>query len=539
MSQRSRFLLRVLLLGVMLVVFVSFKQIADNGDRTQIDGFYYRDIAQNLLDGAGFASHVSLYHQGFSYFPHPVNQAPVWILTLAGTARVVGLDAAAKHVPEFFYAVALVLLWLLANRLRRSIGGEAGWLRPDGLPDFGHVAVFLLGANGVFFRFTSLPYTEALGYSLLFAALLSFDRATTQRAYGRSWAAAAGLLTGLALLTRTQFLPALVVLPLALVLCRERRAAGLVAFTVAVAAPFVPWVIWLSTWLEPLTAGSVLGLAALRETDELRAWPHALAAASLWEYAVDRSGGLIVAFNPWHEFSYLRLWGPAAWLVLVAPTWWVFRNSTRLMNFSRSIEARHALPFAMILLGAAMLLPVHMMHGSFFKEWLFAHRHGLPLLLLMLPGLAWLDATGRGPRLVGALLVTTSVVWLSAGLGNALTRRHNDFNPNELKVAAWLDRQVGHPVVITTRPQRMSHLSRNAYFHWMVCKDTTDQTLTLLRMGLADYVMLYEDEGRRCTFASITERTYYMKLVHQSGKGYWRIRIFKLRQKGPATSQPR
>lgn len=537
-QNRNQILLRVLLLVALLATFAVFKQYADPGDRTQIDGFYYMHIAQNVIDGEGFVSRTSLYHQGFSYFPHPVNQPPVWILVLAGAASWLGMGTASKHLPEFFYLVDLLLLYLLANRLRARVGDPStGWLRPDSLPNLGHVAVFLMGANPIFFRFTSLPYTEALGFTFLLGAFLALDRVALGGS--RRWAAAAGLLTGLALLTRLHFLPAMLVMPTALVLCRERRSLGLAAFTGAFLVPYVPWILWLSTWLDPVTPAAALGLATLRETTELRVFPHSVATASLWEYLVDRSWGIVVAFNPWNKYSYLNQWGPAAWLVLVTPLWWGVRTGRRLFHSLGGIEARHVLPFAMVVCAVGMLIPVHMLHSSMFKDWWFGHRHGLPLILLMLPCIAWLDTAGRAARLVGAALIAASVLWLSQGLDHALTHRYRAANPNELKVAAWLDRQEGHPVVISSRAQRMATLSRRAYFHWMACEDTVDQTLMLLRTKIADYVMLYSfDRGDRCNFASITQRMRDMKLVHQFGKGKRNIRIFKLRNKNPPTSIP-
>ena len=190
-----------------------------------------------------------------------MNQPPGWILLLAGSAGLFGMDFAARHIPEALYLLDLLLLYLLANRLRRRVSDDAsgstdrGWLRADGLPDFGHFAVFLLGANAVFFRFTSLPYTEALAFAFLLGSLLSIDRAAVERSL--RWAAAAGVLTALALLTRSQMLPAMIALPAALLLAslRDRRYLGLAgAFAAAFALPWIPWAAWLSSWLSPLSA---------------------------------------------------------------------------------------------------------------------------------------------------------------------------------------------------------------------------------------------------------------------------------------------
>jgi 4-amino-4-deoxy-L-arabinose transferase-like glycosyltransferase len=532
----NRVLLRRLLLAAMLCTFGVLKLYYEPGHGSRADGFYYTQIAQNLLDGEGYTSRVSLYMQGFAYFPHPVNQPPGWIVLLAGSAGLFGMDFATRHVPEALYLLDLLLLYLLANRLRRRVSdGGPGWLRADGLPDFGHVAVFLLGANAVFFRFTSLPYTEALGFAFLFGSLLSLDRAAVERSLG--WAAAAGVLTALALLTRFQFLPAIIALPGALVLVslRDRRYLGLAgAFAVAFALSWIPWAAWLSSWLDPLTPTGVLGLATLQETDHLRPFEHAVVTDSLGAYLLDRASGLLVAFHPAHEYSYTSQWGPLVWLVLITPVWVVVRGLPGLRVLIRGPAPERVLPWAMLACAVGMLIPVHMLHGVFFKEWFFGHRHGLPLLLAILPCMAWLDASGRASRIAGVTLLAGSVAFMSYRLGGAMTRPFDGYPQSEFQVGEWLDARDGHPTVITTRPQRMSARSRRAYFHWMACREPPEQMLGMLRKKMAKYVIIFEYQ-KGCRFSRFEVRRRYLKKLRTFGVGEDAIRLYKLRNLGPPT----
>ena len=539
----SRTRQRRLLLAAMLCGFALLKLYYDPGFGSRADGFYYTQIAQNLLDGDGYSSRVSLYLQGYTYFPHPVNQPPGWVLLLAGSAGLFGMEFAARHVPEALYMLDLLLLYLLANRLRRRIGGPggdgSGWLRADSLPDFGHVAVFLLGANAVFMRFTSLPYTEGLSFAFLLASLLAIDRASVERSLG--WAAGAGVLTALAMLTRSQMLPAMIALPGALLLVglRDRRYLGLAAaFVAAFALPWVPWAAWLSTWLEPLTPAGVAGLATLQETDHLRPFQHAVATDSLGALLRDRASGLLVAFHPMHEYSYTSQFGPLVWLVPITPLWVVLHGLPGLRVLIRGPAPGRVLPWAMLACAVGMLIPVHLLHGVFFKEWFFGHRHGLPLLFAILPCLAWLDGAGRLPRIVGALLLAGSVAFMSYRLGDAMTRSFPGFSIAEAEVGAWLDAHEGHPVIITTRPQRMSSMSRRAYFHWMACREDPQQMLGMLRKKMADYVMIYMNQSG-CRFSKYEVRKRNLKLLREFGNERFRIHVYTLLQKGPPTQRRR
>ena len=52
------------------------------------DGGYYTNIVQNLLDGNGLVTNVSLYHRGFRELPHADSIYPLWPLVYAAFAAV-------------------------------------------------------------------------------------------------------------------------------------------------------------------------------------------------------------------------------------------------------------------------------------------------------------------------------------------------------------------------------------------------------------------------------------------------------------------
>jgi hypothetical protein len=512
---RARRRWRILLLLALLGIFAALKVLFDPGNLGHLDGNYYYQIAHHVSEGNGLVSNVSLYHQGFKTFPHRVNQNPLWLLTLGYAGRWLGLERCAQLIPELLYLVDLILLYFVANRMWWSIGnrGDGLLFREGRIFDFGHAAVLLLGANAVFFRFTSLPYTEALGFGFLFGGLLLLDRAARERS--AAWAAGAGLAAGLGLLTRTQMLGLVLALPAALLLCapRDRRFAGLAAAALGAAlVPFVPWAIYLAGWLETLTPRLLIGLAGIQETPEVALFNNLVPTSSLWDYVRDRAAGLLVAFAPPPARSYASHFGWAVYLVPLALIRVAVRSARRPPAFARGIAAERVLGTAVVLAGLGMLIPIHMHHEASFSQgatrlgaWLFGHRHGIPFLLLLLPALAYLDRhSGRGLRLVTAGLLAATVVTSSLALREIMTRPLPlGLSHAETQLVAWLGRQLPPPAVVTTRAQKLGAYSR-AGFHWTYCEDSPDRTLALLRHAGADFVLRYLNDSH-CPFLAHRE----------------------------------
>ena len=485
------------------------------------DGDYFYGIARHVAEGQGLATNLSLYFQGFQEFPHRVTTSPVWPLTLGGVGAATDLRKAATALPEFLYFVDLVLLYFLANALWRGIrGNQRGWLFRSGwIPNFGHVAVFVLATNVVFFRFTSVPNNEALAFAWLFAALLALDRAAREASAG--WALAAGLLAGVTLLTRPQLIGLAAAVPLVLAWCglghgKALRLGGVAA--VGVLAPLVPWVVYLASWMDPLTPGAALGLETQRATPELAVFPHVTSPPTAWAYFMDRLGGLGVAFDPDAKHAYTFHFNAIAYLVPLALVPVCAHLLRRRPRPPRSLPARYALATAMLATGAVALAPVHLHHSTFALPWLFGYRHGLPLLLLILPALAYLDShTHLAWRLAATALLALTLVGNTLGMQTLLNKNYRSglrgFEPD---LILWLDKQSPRPSVVTTRSMALSVFSRSGY-HWILCQHAPEQTLSLLRDAGADYVVVFAKD-RKCNFVRGL-RPRELGVVRTFGKG--------------------
>ncbi|MCH2172511.1 hypothetical protein MK489_17175 [Myxococcota bacterium] len=522
-----------LLLGLLLAFGVLKGRFDIDIGPSARDGDYYYSIARSWIAGEGFRSNISLYFQGFQSFPHRVSQSPVWPLTLGVVGGFVGLGNAATGLPNLLYLVDLVLVYFLARRLYRGIAGERpGWaFGRDRVPDFGHAAVLVLGANVVFFRFSSVPNNEALALCFVFSGLILFDRAVREERL--LFAVLAGLSSGLALMTRVQALA----LPFALwltltgwVLVHRRSAPLFPALLAGTLLPFIPWILYLASWNDALSLRMILGMETLRETPTLPVFEHAVISPTWWAAMADRISGLVHAFSPSGPYSYTRHFGGLVYLLPLA----AIHLGVAMLRGRRRLHLAPSsgllMPIAALITGVGMLLPVHLLHMAFDIPWLFGTRHGLPLLLLILPALAYLDArTGRFWRVVGVGGFVVAILGnLSGTVALSGAQFKKDLGPNREALVEWLDGQDPKPSVITTRPWQLGAFSRSG-FHWILCQHSHETSEILMEDAGADYIVVFPSE-RKCDFVHGFQRGT-LRVVKSFGEGGAEIRVMARRRR--------
>ncbi len=522
---------RLVLLALLLLAAAALKAEFSPGlGRNSLDGNYYYQVARHIEEGRGLQTGVSLYHQGLTELPHPTNIYPGWPLLLGWTARFTGLPAAAAVLPELLFLLDLVLLWALANRLGRRVfgGAEPFVLRGGRVLDLGHLAVLLFATNPVFFNFTSLPYTEALAFAWSFAALLALDRAAPHGALPAPalvWSAAAGGLAGLAFVTRSQAVGVIlgVVLALALAGLRQRRYLGGAALAAAAFAVCVaPWAAWLASWVEPFDPRVMLSIGAYRELPEIVPFQWNRPATGTWQYLADRASGLWAAFDPTNPTSYVASFGLAAWLVPLAVAGLAARGHDRWAAWRAAVQPGSAAVVAAVVAAAVQLAPLQLMHTRYLGEWRFGHRHGLALLLLLVPALAYL--LDRGPRPWRWAALALAVASLASG-GFATASLLGARFPSGLlgpepELVEWLEARRPRPTVVTTNAQTLAVYSR-AGFHWMQCDEDPAKTRLLIERAGVDHVLVYSGQ-EHCRFHQGIER---LTPVASFGEGRRRITV--------------
>ncbi|MEE9606463.1 MAG: hypothetical protein V3U03_01900 [Myxococcota bacterium] len=520
------------LLVAILAAFAGFKLVTNPTPfgRMAGDASHYFEVARHVAEGDGLVTSVSVWHQGLRPLPHRSTIYPVWPLLLGGIGRHVGLEFAVTAVPEFLYLLSLVLLYSLANRIAATWGSRTVeiWRVPATLT-VGHLAVLLFGISPIYFRFTSLAHTEALAFTLSFAALLALDR--TRERSPVPWSALAGALAGLAYLTRSQMIgvPLAITAGLALVGASDRlwlRAA--LASAAGAIAVCIPWALFLASFVEYFSLRMLVDFSAYRETPELDPYGGFVAVETFAKFLVDRGRGFLVAFRPLGAHSYSASFGPIVYLIpLVALSLLLSTRDRRRLILG--LRARAAItPLTTVLAGLAGLAFPHLAHSIWFGGWQFHSRQGLPMIFLIVPALGYLLPTRRERppaawRTVALLLMGGSLVYLGIQLPSHIGWRNSPPTLAELELSSWLSAQDPPPLSLSTMARRLSLLSRER-FHWIHCEDSAEQTKRYFRYLGIDYLIVSQ-RGLRCP--SFVGMDTELERAAVFGEGASRITVFR------------
>jgi hypothetical protein len=456
----------VILTTLLLVLGVAIFSQRNGETEFGIDGSYYFQVARHVAAGDDLVTSVCLYHQGLKHLPTKTNIYPLWPLLLGGAGRVIGVTTAARLLPRSLFLIDLVLLYFLTLQINAT--SFRGF-------DIGHLVVLLFGCNLLFFSAASYPYTEALAFLLIFPALLMIERS----------GAGAGVLAGLAFLTRSQNVVFAAALFAALLIVRRWRRAA--AFAGAFVVVLLPWVIFLATFVKPFTLSALVSMYS--ETPQLPVFAQSIHSTGLSWFA-DRLRGLITAFNPASGLSFVNSFGLAALLVPIAAVHFIWRRP----------RVFKLLPLATLLGGAALSFSLIFVHQRFFLEWLFGYRHGLPFILLLM--LAVVELIACGGFAVRTIALTISMISIFTGslaiARTSLWRSHPWPPAAEAQLTSWLAQHDPNAIVLSTNAQVLSAIS-GANFRWAACQEEPETIQLLLRLVRTDYVAAYDGE-QQCPF---------------------------------------
>ena len=520
--RRDRLLLAVLVLGL-AAAKVAYNPLLDH---ESLDGDYYYQISRNVAEGVGFKTGVSILHQGLKELPGHTTIYPLWPLLLGWSGRAIGLDTAALLLPELLFVVSLILVYGLTNRVCSAFDRWSPGRGPPSAINPGHLVVLILGTSPVYFRYTSLPYTEALALTLTFLALLVVERGSERV----GWAAVAGVLAGMAFLARSQNVGLIVAIPAAYLLASGVRQGTRLALAALIGAAIAigPYLTFLWTWTAPPPATAVVLIDQYRETPELTPFMMSVPTESVWHHLRDRLTGVVVAFNPAHPESYVSSFGLAVYAVPVAMVSLVWSQRSRLSGW----PARElVLPLAVVISGVLLLLPVHEAHLTTSNyEWLFGHRHGLPFVLLLVAALGYLGRRTR-PWLAACVVLTalSSVTGVAGTVGRPVNDPTDGFTDAERALATWLDEQPRGTMALTTHAHGLSVLTRTG-LHWAACQGSTEDTRAFVEHVGVDLVLVYPGEWACPQFAALKSTSESVRVFDD---GLRRIEVVRPRRDRP------
>lgn len=464
-----------------------------------LDGSIYYQVASQFAAGEGLTSRLSDIGQGVARLPNTSPWYPLWPFLLGMSGKLIGLERAASVLPELFYFAALVLFYVLINALIENPVISSRWP-----VDVGHLAVLMFGLNPVFFKYTSLPFTEGLAFCLMFGTALVLIRATETDS-ARLFLLA-GLLAGLCYLCRSQNALMMGFVPLAvLILTRSVKFATLAALPGALIVGL--WGAHLYRNFDHFTTAMLLDTNAVHETPELEQLQIIVSTTGPWHLLKDRLKGFAVAFNPLNTQSYFRSFGMYVLLIPLA----------FLLCWPGAIHWKRSLIVLAVAIGP--LIAVHLMHQRIWGGWNFQFRHGLPLVLVLGIALAMLCSRGRFVRFVTVVLVGVSFLLNAYQLRDELRREYLPPTGAKLELIQWINTQPG-AVFLTTKAWDLTALTKGR-FHAGWCDVSTEQLSIYDKLNVTD-VIVWDGERENCR---LFERlaAYAVPRMRMDGVEVWRL----------------
>ena len=505
---------------------------------TGVDGGLYTDIAEHVRDGDGLVTDVSLYHHGYASFPHPTAIYPIWPLIYGYLSRLAPMRITGVWIPTLGYLAALVFAYLWVGSLslgRRSrppgrledprgepsaslslrSKGEAGETSPRFFARIvsgfnpGHILVLFLGLNGKFFTYTSLPYTEGLGYALFFACLWRFHKigrtpSLAQAAEMGGWLAAL-------MLIRSQFLIVVLAALLALLWTAVRlktlRAWFRPGLTAGVfVALLLPWFVHISSFVPNGRIKAMFRYDQARASDDLSPYQMMVASDGLSGEFKDLLLGIQVAFSPSNDSSYFSNFHG---LVLALPVFLTLliamilgsRLPRHHPDVQRLFEGQRFEGRFLLLLSAGSFASLQLMHVDLELPWLFNQRHATILIVPLF--LMWLTGILSKQRIARTAMILIAVFTILPGFLDCWNAKADVAMAAERlrPLSRWLSkyeqgRKDSVVVAIGSLPQLLAPFVSGVGFHG-VYWGTTERDLRTLFEKFGGELLILEDRDIR------------------------------------------
>ena len=513
---RSPRFIEVLILSVIILILADLKLTYNISTISPgIDGGFYTDIAQHVRDGDGLKTDISLYHQGFEYFPHPTNIYPLWPWVYGFAARFSNkpILVTGVNLATFFFFLSLIFGYLWANEVFRKP------LFTNLISGFkaGHVLVLMLASHTAYFVHTSRPYTEGIAYAILFAGL--WRSAYLLKKGGLAQGFELGIWLGLIYSSRYQLIiTAMAVFPAMIGACfwhpnRKRALQMLVACTLSFGAILGAY--YMHGGRIPIRFQSHSGMLSRLE--------GSVHVNTISAYIVDRAKGFIVAFSPKGSCAYslsYRLFHYS--LIISVPFFFLEISKHKLKKILSELtaivhEPRTTFLVFVILFSIGGWISIHMLHPKFSVDWYFGHRWGLTCLPLFFLTMIYLLSRKKfWPVFLGVFLLGTSTVM--AYVQYSAEAKNADMNAESFKQIRLSEKPPSNQELVqfileersnrdkltvvwsASQPQLMALYIPDVGFHWIYHKTKLEDIITMFDVLNADYLLFAPEETVKWKF---------------------------------------
>jgi hypothetical protein len=494
------------LVGLKIPFTLSVANILSTG----IDGGYYLDVAQNVRDGLGLRTDISIFHHGMPFFPHPTSTYPLWPLLLGYTGRLVPLEQLAFWLPTLFYLSTLLIAWRVGRGLFPGTLFIIGGLEFNA----GHLLALILGIHVNFFMATSTPYTEGLAYTLVMLALLrsrSFLKANPLIG-----GIEMGIWAALIFLSRSQLLifslAAVVFIGVESIFNDWKRGSGLLlGFALGFSIIFGPEYLYLRSFSAGEPLQGYLKVHEFRVTNHLGPWDFSFRTTGVLDFIKDRLRGVIIAFLPFNEsrcyFNSLSFI-PYSFLPVIPLLFTRIRrymgdtNVILSLDESRELWRKWRPQIFFIIFAIIGMVSLHLIHISYWEGWIVGRRHGITAVFIFFLSIVLLFRSHRYLRFLAIVILLLSLLntcLIYSGSYRAIDKQSWVF-PRIVGLIAFLnDRssQEERPIVIAETPlaKRLAPFTPNTAYHEMVEQDQMREVEIYFRQFKGELLLLIPNDG--------------------------------------------
>lgn len=465
-----------------------------------IDGGYYFDIAKHVRDGFGLKTRASLYHKGYEYFPHPTAIYPLWPIVLGYASKLLPLKIMAIWLPTIFYFLSLIFAYRWSNTM---------WPGPlfSVMKNInaGHFLVLILGINTSYIYFTSLPYTEALSFTLLFVFLTRTKTLFTNTNFLN--AIEIGIWMGILILCRVQFL--IFALSMAIVYAyaiifsnnRFRYLLFCIISAISIIVVMMPHWIYVTSFAKA-PAWFDFTYFSVKTNDLLSTPDFSIKDLSFLDFIIDRASGFFVAFDFKSKQGYYKIFQVFIYLIPLSIIALGFDKQyckfllKKFVNFNNNnLALLYTLLFSIL-----NFFLIHYLHNNYISKWFFHRRHAIPVVFLIFLSFVYLSK--RSKRTTNILLCGIFIIgYIGAciniyGILNYL-KLQPLINKDRIQLVEWLDNESSKKqdeltiAINANEAQRLVWRSDNINYHWFYLGMTKADDFSVLFNNLScDYIII-------------------------------------------------